>query len=172
MAGAGKSTQGKLLAKRLGCPWESSGDLHREKLAGKDRDDMLSGKLTTDEVTLSLLEKEFKKMNVDSEEFVFDGFPRSLKQAEWLVDKVKAGEIKVTAIIHLTAHRDVALARLAQRSRKDDTDSAIARRVADYEETILPILDYLRKVGMPVYDVDGDGTIKEVESNIHAALGV
>jgi adenylate kinase len=172
MAGAGKSTQGKLLAKKLNCAWESSGDLVRDKLSGQSREDMLSGKLIDDQTILDLLAREFKKMKVDSQEFVFDGFPRSLAQAKWLVSNVKKGSIMMTAIIHLTAHREVALARLSQRSRKDDTQEAIARRVADYEHTILPILDYLKAAGMPVYDIDGDGTINEVEAKIHKKLGI
>lgn len=172
MAGAGKSTQGKLLSKKMGWAWESSGDLVRDRLTGQARKDMLAGKLVDDQTILELLKREFKMMQVDSQEFVFDGFPRSLSQAKWLVQNVKTGNIMMTAIIHLTAHKEVALARLSQRSRKDDTEEAIARRVADYEQTILPILKYLRSAGMPVYDVNGDGTIEEVEANIHKALGV
>ncbi|MDB5160993.1 MAG: adenylate kinase [Candidatus Saccharibacteria bacterium] len=172
MAGSGKSTQGKLLAERIGCIWESSGDLHRKKLTGPAREDMLSGKLIRDEVTLAFLAEEFEKMHVDGTEFVFDGFPRSLKQAEWLVDNVRNGKIKMTGIIHLVAHKEIALERLMHRSRKDDTEPAIARRLSDYEQTILPILDYLRSEGMPVFDIEADDSIKEVELKIDEALGV
>jgi adenylate kinase len=171
MAGSGKSTQGKLLAERIGCVWESSGDLHRKKLTGQAREDMLSGKLIKDETTLALLEREFKKMQVDRKEFVFDGFPRSLRQAQWLVENVKNGKIKMTGIIHLVAHKEVALERLMHRSRKDDTELAITQRLSDYEQTILPILDYLKSEGMPVFDIPADDPIKDVESKIDKALG-
>jgi adenylate kinase len=172
LAGSGKSTQGKLLADKLGCEWESSGDLHRKKLKGKERQNMLDGKIITDEVTIKLLAEEFQHMKAGSREFVFDGFPRSVGQARWLAAEVKAGNIMMTAVVHLVAHDYVARERLLHRGRKDDTESAIERRFADYQKTILPIISYLKSQNMPVFEVNADGTIEEVSRQINEYLGI
>jgi len=172
LAGSGKSTQGKLLARRLNCPWVSIGELLRTGLEGEARQQMLRGEIIDDHITLPILEHELIAKNASRDEVVVDGFPRNLSQAEWLAAKAKAGDIKMTGVIHLMADDNVALNRLLHRGRKDDTHDAIHQRFGDYERTIIPILNYLRERGLPVYDIDGNGTIDHVENMIDKALHI
>jgi adenylate kinase len=172
LAGSGKSTQGQLLAKRLGCPWISMSTLLKEFGDDKVQKDILAGRIVDDAVTLHILEDYLTSMGADKNEFVIDGWPRALKQAEWLIGKVKAGQLMSTAVIHLKAHQEVARERLVHRGRVDDTDEAIAKRFSDYKEYILPILNYLGGNGLKVVDVDADLSIPEVENEIDVILGI
>jgi len=172
VAGSGKSTQGMLLAERLRCPWISIGQLFRQKLEGEAREEMLQGKIINDEITLAVLKNDLAVKNAKENEVVLDGFPRTMSQAEWLVNEVGCGNIKMTGIIHLMANQDIAMDRLLQRGRTDDTEQVINQRFSAYRQTILPILDYLKSNGLAVYDIDADLSIPEVEKAVDAALGV
>jgi adenylate kinase len=172
VAGSGKSTQGMLLAERLKCPWVSIGQLLRQKLEGDAREDMLQGKIINDEITLGVLKEDLVAQNAATDEVVLDGFPRTMSQAEWLAGEVEAGNIKMTGIIHLVADKNVAMDRLLQRGRRDDTEEAIHQRFSAYHQTIIPILDYLKSRGLPIYDIDADLSIPEVEKEVDKALGI
>lgn len=161
-----------LLAERLQCPWVSIGQLLRQKLEGDAREEMLQGKIIKDEITLAVLKEDLAAKNAANDEVVLDGFPRTMSQAEWLVGEVKAGNIKMTGVIHLVANQEIAMDRLLQRGRRDDTEEAINQRFEIYRQTILPILSYLKSQGLPVYDIDADISIPEVEKEVDEALGV
>lgn len=172
LAGSGKSTQGQLIAKKLSCTWISMSTLLKAYGDASVQEDILAGRLVNDNTTLSILEQDLKAKEADKKEYVIDGWPRDLGQAEWLANKVKSGQIMMTGIVHLKAHKEVAMERLKHRGRIDDTEDAINQRFNDYKETILPILNYLREQGIPIYDVDADGTIEEVEARVDQALNV
>lgn len=172
LAGSGKSTQGQLLAKKLDCEWLSIGDILRAHLVGPARQEMLEGKIINDEITLSELDKALRVLEADKYELILDGCPRSLKQAEWLASKSQNGEVMLTAVVHLKAHKEVAKERLIHRGRQDDTEEAILQRFNDYKNTILPILDYLKTQDIPIIEIDADGTIDEVEKRVDGAFGI
>jgi adenylate kinase len=169
VAGTGKSTQGRIIADELGLPWLSTGEFLRMLISGERRKDMVAGKLLEDQDTISLVRKIFSVINTD-EEFVLDGFPRTVKQADWLLNEVKHGQLKITAVIHLTATEKDVTERLLLRGRPDDTDAAIRERFREYEEQALPILDDFKKAGVPVYDINAEQTIGEVHADILKAL--
>jgi len=172
LAGSGKSTQGQLIAKRLGCPWVSMSTLLKENGDDKVQEDILAGRIVDDKITLRILDDYLSSISADKNEFVIDGWPRALSQAEWLVAKIKAGELLSSGIIHLKAHQHIAKDRLMHRGRIDDTEEAIAKRFNDYRTTILPILDYLSSQGLKVYDIDADDSIEQVEQGVNRALGL
>jgi adenylate kinase family enzyme len=66
-----------------------------------------------------------------------------MAQAKWLVNKVKNGEVMMTALIHLNASKEVTKERLLSRGRPDDYEDAINERFHEYEKVIVPILKYL-----------------------------
>jgi adenylate kinase len=102
IAGSGKGTQAEILSKRLNCPTLSSGEVLRQnKNNPKILDALSAGKLVDDEIIMSLLEDELTKIHADTQEFVLDGTPRSINQAQWLVDKIKNGKLHLTAIINI-----------------------------------------------------------------------
>jgi adenylate kinase len=105
------------------------------------------------------------------EEFVLDGFPRTVAQTDWLLAQVKAGLLSVTAVFQLEASREVVKKRLLERGRQDDHHEAIEERFREYEEMILPIVERLKGAGVQVYKIDGEKAVKEVHENIMHVLG-
>lgn len=172
LAGAGKSTMGQLLAAHLHCPWVSTGNLLRQKMDAKTQQQMLKGEIINDDQTLGVLDEEFRRIDAGANQFVLDGSPRTMRQAEWLVEKAKNGELKITAIIHLETSKQTAKTRLISRRRPDDHDQAIEERFREYDSAILPILKYLDKEGFKVHHINSERSPDAVEADIEAALGV
>jgi len=171
IAGSGKSTQADLLAERLRCPRLSSGDVLRQNSDNEEvRTALESGVLVKDEILLPLIERKLKNLDADKNEFILDGVPRNVNQAKWLVDKIKQGQISLTAIIHLTISKQAVLRRLAERGRHDDTPGAIEQRFSEYGSSVLPALDYFRARGLPFTEINGDQSVEAVASDIRAAI--
>lgn len=169
VAGSGKSVQGKLLADELALPWLSTGEFLRMLIAGERRKDMLAGKLLEDREIIKLVQKIFAMIDVH-DEFVLDGFPRTVSQADWLLNQHKHHQLDVTAVVHLTASEDAVVDRLLSRGRQDDNEEAIAERFEEYEKTVKPILDHFRAAGVPIFEINGEGGIPEVHNNIKESL--
>ena len=169
VAGSGKSMQGKMLADELALPWLSTGEFLRMLISGEKRKDMLSGKLLEDQEIISLVQKMFAIIDLD-EDFVLDGFPRTTAQADWLLNQVKHGQLKIKAVIHLLATEEEVLRRLQARGRQDDHAEAIAERFREYEESAKPILEHFKEAGVTVCDIDGERDSKEVHQDILSAV--
>ncbi len=165
-AGTGKSTQGQRIAKDLNCEWVSVGNVLRAHMSGEYAKQMLKGKVLNDDQVLPLLDAEIKRMKADKNEFILDGSPRTMSQAKWWVGKIKKGEVKATAVIHLDASEEVSMKRLLARGREDDTKEAIEQRFAEYRKVILPILKYLEDEHLPVFHICADQTPEQVEAEI------
>ena len=165
VAGAGKSMQGRLFADEHGYAWISTGELFRVLVTGKRRQQMLEGKLLSDEEVIALVDKTLKMIDTEKE-FLLDGFPRTKVQADWLLEQIKAGRLNLTAVINLAATPEVVKDRLLARGRQDDTEEAINKRFAEYESVTMPILEYFRQAGVSVYDVDAAQTPEEVHNDI------
>lgn len=153
VAGAGKSMQGKILADEHGYAWISSGEIFRVLITGKRRQEMLEGKLLSDEEVIKVVDKVFELIDT-TQEFVLDGFPRTVVQADWLIDQAKQGRFKLSAVIHLAASEEVVRSRLLERGRQDDTDEAIEKRFSEYRNSTLPIIEHFKKEGVKVCDID------------------
>lgn len=169
VAGSGKSVQGRSLADELGLPWLSTGEFLRMLIAGERRQQMIAGKLLDDQEIIALVQKIFRIIDTD-EEFVLDGFPRTLAQADWLLSQVKHGQLHVTAVIHLTASEAEVEKRLLKRGRPDDTSEVIKKRFVEYQETVVPMLEHFKKSGIKVFEIDGTKPVKEVHKAILAAV--
>lgn len=169
VAGAGKSVQGRILADELGLPWLSTGEFLRMLISGERRKDMVAGKLLPDNEIISLVQKIFTVIDRE-EEFILDGFPRSVAQADWLLSQIKYGQLHATAVINLSADENVVKERLLSRGRQDDTEEAIQERFDEYRTITLPIINQLKKAGVPVIDVDGTQSVAEVNQAIKKAL--
>jgi adenylate kinase len=171
--GAGKTTQARLLAEFLGCPWFSMGQLIRDNVKGQDRKDMLAGKIISDQVTLDIIDKAISQIDTKNKEVVFEGNPRSIPQAQWWVEQQQQGRYKIKAVIHLVASPPVAAKRLVERGRLDDHDeNVVDTRFAEYHKSIAPTLNYLKEHSATIHEVDADGTIEEEFSLIKKALGI
>jgi adenylate kinase len=172
VAGSGKSTMGHLLAAHLHCPWVSTGNLLRQKMDAKTQQEMLRGKIISDDQTLEVLDEEFRRIGAAQNQFILDGSPRTMRQAQWLAEKAQAGELKITATIHLKVSLETAKQRLLARQRPDDHDQAIAERFREYESSVKPILDFLNKEGYKIHEINASQKPQEVAADIQKALGV
>ena len=155
IAGSGKSMQGRLFADEQGFAWLSTGELLRILVTGKRRHEMLQGKLLDDKEMIKILDKIFDLINL-SEEFVLDGFPRTLVQAMWLLDQIKKNRLHVDVVINLVADQKIVRKRLHERGRADDTNEAINHRLEEHSAVNRPIVDLFKEQNLPVYDIDAN----------------
>lgn len=169
VAGAGKSVQGRWIADEIGLPWLSTGEFLRMLVTGERRKEMLAGKLLDDSEMIGLADKIFHMIDV-KQEFILDGFPRTLAQADWLIAQHKAGLIKISKVLHIEASEEVVTSRLLERGRQDDTKEAIAKRFNEYRAVTLPIIKDFEKKDIDVHHINGEGDPEEVHSIIRETL--
>lgn len=177
--GAGKGTQSENLIEKYNLTHLSTGDLFRKHLGeGTDlgklaRKYMDEGKLVPDEVVIGMVETKIQEMP-DSNGFIFDGFPRTVAQAEAL-DKVLGDlGLKISGMIALDVPEDVLKSRIRERGktsgRVDDQDEAkIATRIKVYLDETLPVAGYYEKQNK-FTKIHGVGTIEEIFSNISKVI--
>ena len=170
VAGAGKSMQGRLLADEHGFAWISTGEILRVLITGKRRQQMLAGKLLSDQEVIDVVDKVLELIDTN-EEFVLDGFPRTIKQAGWLLDQTKKGRFELTGVFNLQASEGVVRSRLMDRGRPDDTENAIAERFREYRAVTLPILEHFRRENVRVCDIDAAQEPRQVHDDIVWCLG-
>lgn len=169
VAGAGKSVQGRWVADELGLPWLSTGEFLRMLVTGKRRKEMIEGKLLGDSEMIELADKIFHMINI-KEQFILDGFPRTKKQADWLIAQHDAGLINISKVIHLEASKEEVSKRLLERGRQDDTKEAIEARFKEYSEVTLPIIEEFEQNGVSVAHVDANRSPEEVHDDIKSLL--
>ena len=169
VAGSGKSLQGRKLADELRLPWLSTGEFLRMLISGDRRKDMLEGKLLEDQEIIALVQKMLTVID-SKQEFVLDGFPRTVAQADWLLTQVKHKQLNVSAVVHLTASKEVVRDRLLDRGRPDDHSNAIDSRFLEYEQTMIPILEQFKKAGIAVHNIDAEQSPEAVHNAIVKAI--
>jgi len=169
-AGAGKSIQGHQLADQYGYAYISTGEIFRVLITGKRRNEMLEGKLLSDEEVIRVVDKVLELIDTQ-EQFILDGFPRTKPQVDWLLGQYKAGRFNLPTVINLEITEDVVHERLVKRGRLDDTEEAIKLRHQQYEAVTRPLLAYMQENGIEVFDIDADRDPQAVHRDILRALG-
>jgi adenylate kinase len=165
VAGAGKSMQGKILADEHGYAWISTGEILRVLVTGRRRQEMLQGKLLSDDEMIIILDKVLELIDSD-QEFILDGFPRTVAQADWLFKQTREKRFKLSGVIHLSASEEVVRKRLESRGRIDDTEDAISKRFKEYNSVTVPIIDHFKSLGVSVCDIDASRPPREVHDAI------
>lgn len=165
--GSGKSTQGNLLAKKLGVPYLSTGHIFRELAKEKTRvgryvkETMTAGYLIPDRRTIKIV-NDYLARDEYKKGYILDGFPRTLTQ-------VKAFTEKIDKVLFIRVSEREALRRLSLRNgeetRLDDTTQAIKKRIELFYKLTRPVLDYYRERGVLV-EVDGERSIEEIHKDI------
>jgi adenylate kinase len=176
--GAGKGTQGDLLAKHYGVPHLATGDMLRRHVAEGTpigqaaRGYIERGELVPDEIVNQLVGESTAGLD-PLEGFVLDGFPRTIDQATAAYNWGRANNRTFNAVVSLAVPEDELLRRMLERGRRqgraDDTEETVRHRQAVYEESTKPLLDFYRDRGI-LADVNGVGTIDEVAERIRAAI--
>lgn len=173
--GAGKGTQAEFLKEKYQLVHISTGDVFRYNLKndtelGKQaRVFMDAGDLVPDELTTKMLIDEVNK-NLDAKGILFDGYPRTISQAEALDAFLPTIGSQVTATVALAADDEVLVARLLERGktsgRVDDQDEEkIRNRYQEYNEKTAPLMDYY-KAQNKFHAVDGIGSIQEITERL------
>ncbi len=165
VVGAGKSVQGKYLSELLGFPWISTGEILRENITGELKEKMDRGDLLSDEDLYTIVDPILTDL-VAHTNIILDGFPRTTAQAEWLQAFVDKNNTSIDCIIHLEADEDEVIDRLLKRGRPDDNREVIKNRFNEYRTKTMPILSHFEDRGIPVLDIDGNGTEEEVRNRI------
>jgi len=177
--GAGKGTQGSILAERLGLPKITTGELLRAAVKagtplGRDaKKYMDTGELVPDAVILGLIKDELAKPEAAGGA-ILDGFPRTAAQAE-LVDRTLAerGD-RLTHILLLEVGEDELVRRIHSRAgiegRSDDTPDAIRTRLQVYQRDTAPLIAHYAQRGN-VYRVPATGSVQEIATEIKRIVG-
>jgi adenylate kinase len=177
--GAGKGTQAEFLKEKYNLTHLSTGDIFRYNIKNDTELGQLAktymdkGDLVPDEVTIQMLQSEVDK-NPQSAGFLFDGFPRTLAQAEALDRFLEAKGQNITATVALEADDNILVARLLERGktsgRPDDQDEEkIRNRYQEYNEKTAPLMDYYKAQGK-FQAVNGIGTIEEVTNRLKSVF--
>ena len=178
--GAGKGTQSKYLVNKLNNFQISTGDILREEIK-KDTDigkqiinDMNEGKFVSDEIVNKLIEKLIYDPQ-KKDKFIFDGYPRSLRQAKNLNLLLNASNQKIDYIFFLNVKKDTIIKRIEKRkvldNRSDDDLKTILKRYDTYMETTRPVLDFYSK-NLNFHEIDGTQEIDEITRKINTFINV
>jgi adenylate kinase len=173
--GAGKGTQADFLKTKYNLVHLSTGDIFRFNMKNDTELGKLAktfidkGDLVPDEVTINMLQSEVEK-NPDAKGFLFDGFPRTISQAEALDTFLISKSQEITATIALDADDEVLVQRLLERGktsgRVDDQDEEkIRNRYQEYNEKTAPLISYYKEQGK-YFAVNGIGSISEVTERL------
>ena len=174
--GCGKGTQAVNLVKKYDYYQLSTGDMLREAVANETqtgkivKDVLASGKLVDDELIIKIMEEKLiaTKSNPGR---IFDGFPRTLIQANELEDLLKRNQMKLDLVIELVVDQHSLLERILKRAqesevkRDDDNSVIVKKRLEVYNKETKPIVDfYSSKYNLN--KIDGMQSIQEVSNTI------
>ena len=166
IAGSGKGTQAGLLKEKYQMNLITMGDILRQYATGEIQQKLMNGYLLDDDEVIAVIDKVFNTFDIKNQETLVDGFPRTIPQAEWLIDQVNKGRFDLKVAIHLVASKDAVKRRLLKRARKDDHDSAIEARFNEYERQTRPLIDWLNEHGVKVVNVKAEQSIESVNQEI------
>ncbi|HWM14539.1 MAG TPA: adenylate kinase [Gaiellaceae bacterium] len=177
--GAGKGTQGKLIAADAGIPHVNTGEMFRaECAAGTELGERVGsilddGDLVPDELTIEVVRARLAQEDT-ARGFVLDGFPRTLAQAEALdrvLVEIDRGELCV--VLDFQIPDEVAVQRLLGRAgregRSDDAPDLVQHRLDVYHEKSEPLVEYYRARGILV-GIHADSTVEEVFAEVQQVL--
>lgn len=176
--GAGKGTQSELLIKKYNLAYISTGNILREEIAeatplGLEAKGIIDkGGLVSDEMIVQIIEKKITT-NTDCNGFLFDGFPRTFVQAYILDGLLLKLNTSLTCMLSLEVPTDELVHRLLERGkisgRSDDNMQVIQKRLEEYNEKTVPVIDYYKERGL-YHPVLGVGNIEEIFSQLCAVI--
>jgi adenylate kinase len=176
--GAGKGTQGRLIAAEYGIPHVATGDMLRAaiyadtELGRKVKPIYDAGQLVPDDLMIALIRERLAAVDA-REGFVLDGFPRTMRQAEALEEMLReiGRDLDVVFEFQLADQvgRERMLRRAAEENRTDDTPEAIDERLRLYHTETEPLIEYFRTRGNLV-GIHADRPVQQVFRELQQAL--
>jgi|SRR5690554_6299560 adenylate kinase len=173
--GSGKGTQSDMLIKKYGLVHLATGNLLRDeisrqtKLGLEAKNYMDQGKLVPDEVVIGMIRSALEE-NSNAKGFLFDGFPRTVAQAEALDALLAEKSAEINMMIALEVSEEELIKRLLNRGktsgRSDDVNTDIIKaRIQEYLDKTTPVADYYQKSGK-VKNVKGEGSVEEIFNSL------
>jgi adenylate kinase len=177
--GSGKGTQADTLKAKYNLVHISTGDLLRQEIKDQTalgleaKKLMDQGLLVPDTIMIGMISSKIDA-NKGANGIIFDGFPRTIPQAEALDALLKEKNTSISGCLFLHVGEEELVKRLLMRGqtsdRPDDRDeSVIRKRVKVYEEQTLPVAEYYGKQGKRV-DIKGEGSVENIFSLLSAAI--
>lgn len=176
--GAGKGTQSQKLIDQYRLVHISTGDLFRAHISNQtelgQRVSRLiaDGELVPDSITIAMLEEEIEK-NPKAQGFIFDGFPRTVAQAEALDRFLESKGSSITGVIALDVTEEELTARIARRkaisNRADDDSEKLKKRIEEYFSKTVHVLPYYEQLGK-LTKVNGIGNIDAIFEEISGVV--
>lgn len=177
--GSGKGTQSQKLIDRYGLTHISTGDVLRGQIAagtelGKVAESYISkGHLIPDDLMVDILAAEVDRLRPEANGFIFDGFPRTIPQAEALKKMLEQRGEEVHSVIGLEVADEELMERLIKRGaesgRSDDNPETIGNRLKVYHSTTSPLRDYYTNEGTYT-PIHGTGHVDEIFNRIVDAI--
>ena len=172
--GAGKGTQSEFLIEKYNLKHISTGDLFRwhtkndTALGKKVKEIMNSGNLVSDDITIAMLKQEVEQ-NPDVSGFLFDGFPRTVPQAEALDELMNSMGTAIHGVIELSVPEEEVRSRIAKRQaiegRVDDAADKLNKRIEEYFNKTVHVLPFYKDQDR-LQTVNGIGTIEDISKAI------
>ena len=177
--GSGKGTQAAKLVEKYNLVHISTGDLFRYEMGNNTplgleaKSYIEKGELVPDSVTIGMLKNKVDA-NPGAEGFIFDGFPRTIPQAEALDNLLTGMDTSVSALISLDVDDEEITQRILLRGktsgRADDNDESIIRnRIEVYKSETTPVYDYYAQSDKSM-KINGIGSIEEIFSRLCMAI--
>jgi adenylate kinase len=178
--GSGKGTQAQRLAEHLGVPHLSTGDMLREAAEQGTEPGRLAagymeqGQLAPDELVIDIIGERLQQPDC-AHGCLFDGFPRTISQAESLDERLHEDGRAIDLVVELQVNEEELVRRLLLRAeesdkpRADDTREAIPKRLEVYRSQTAPVVEYYRRKGL-LCEIDGEGPREEIFGRIRAAV--
>jgi adenylate kinase len=176
--GAGKGTQSEKIIAKYNLAHISTGDMFRmhitndTELGKKVKQILADGMLVPDSITIDMLEEEVTN-NPDVKGFIFDGFPRTVPQAQALDKFLESKGSKVNLVLQLEVNQDIIKERIAERQkvsgRADDDASKLIKRIDEYFSKTVHVLPYYQTQNK-VDKVNGIGKIEDIFEEISKSI--
>ncbi len=177
--GSGKGTQSELIIKKYGLGHISTGDVLRSEIKkgtelGKTAASFIDkGQLIPDGLMIDILAGVYDSFGPDHEGVIFDGFPRTIPQADALKAMLAKRGHKIAAMIELDVPEDELMTRLINRGkesgRSDDNEETIRKRLGVYHNQTAPLIDWYKADGTH-HHINGHGELDRIFSDIAAVI--
>ena len=177
--GSGKGTQSEKIIERYGLHHISTGEVLRRQIKegtelGKIADSYISkGHLIPDDLMIDILRQELKERSGKSKGVIFDGFPRTIPQADALDKMLKEMGHDLTGVVGLEVPEEELVARMLKRGaetgRADDNIETILNRLKVYHNQTEPLKDHYKGKGKYIH-IDGLGQVDHIFSSITSAI--